>query len=74
MTVDRRSWGIRRNLDLEDVMGPEELVAKIVQTVSCGGNILVNVGPTKEGMIIPIFRERLHQARNSTISSFLFCI
>lgn len=34
---------------------------KIVVTVSCGGNILVNVGPTKEGTIIPIFEERLGQ-------------
>jgi len=27
--------------------------------VSCGGNILINVGPTKEGTIAPIFQERL---------------
>jgi len=27
--------------------------------VSCGGNILINVGPTKEGTISPIFQERL---------------
>ena len=26
---------------------------------SCGGNILINVGPTKEGTIIPLFEERL---------------
>ena len=29
--------------------------------VSCNGNLLVNVGPTKEGTIIPIFQERLRQ-------------
>ena len=28
---------------------------------SCGGNILINVGPTKEGIIVPIFEERLKQ-------------
>jgi len=28
---------------------------------SCGGNILINVGPTADGMIIPIFEERLRQ-------------
>ncbi len=33
----------------------------IASTVSCGGNILINVGPTKEGTIIPIFEERLRQ-------------
>ena len=30
-------------------------------TLSCGGNMLMNVGPTKDGMIIPIFVERLRQ-------------
>ena len=30
-------------------------------TVSFGGNILINVGPTKEGTIIPVFEERLRQ-------------
>jgi len=28
---------------------------------SCGGNILINVGPTADGMIAPIFQERLRQ-------------
>jgi len=26
---------------------------------SCGGNMLINVGPTKDGRIVPIFEERL---------------
>ena len=26
---------------------------------SCGGNILINVGPTSDGMISPIFEDRL---------------
>lgn len=61
MTVDRQSWGIRRNINIADVFSPEELIKEIASTVSCGGNILINVGPTKEGTIIPIFQERLHQ-------------
>lgn len=28
---------------------------------SCGGNMLMNIGPTKEGKIIPVFEERLRQ-------------
>ena len=39
----------------------QELLRLIASTVSCGGNILINVGPTKEGTIIPIFQERLKQ-------------
>ena len=26
---------------------------------SCGGNMLMNVGPTKYGMITPVYQERL---------------
>lgn len=33
----------------------------IVETVSCGGNVLVNVGPTREGIIPAIQEERLLQ-------------
>lgn len=32
---------------------------EIAVTVSCGGNILINVGPTQNGLIQPIFVERL---------------
>ncbi|XP_041977580.1 alpha-L-fucosidase isoform X2 [Aricia agestis] len=58
-TVDRQSWGYRRNLQLQDVMTTSELLKEVVSTVSCGGNALINVGPTKEGTIAPIFEERL---------------
>ena len=61
MTVDSDSWGIRRNIQLSEVLTPEDILTLIVSTVSCGGNILINVGPTKEGTIIPIFQERLKQ-------------
>ena len=28
---------------------------------SCGGNLLMNIAPTKDGRIIPIYEERLRQ-------------
>lgn len=35
---------------------------KLISIVcSCGGNILINVGPQSDGMIAPIFEERLRQ-------------
>ena len=58
MTVDG-SWGFRRNIDIEDLLTMDQIVGLIASTVSCGGNILINVGPTKEGTIIPVFQERL---------------
>jgi len=61
MTIDRHAWTHRRNAILEDYLTPEELIRTIVETVACGGNILVNVGPTHDGMIPPIHQERLLQ-------------
>ncbi|XP_049879995.1 tissue alpha-L-fucosidase-like [Pectinophora gossypiella] len=58
-SLDRRSWGYRRNLCVKDVVSMEELLDIVVRTVSCGGNVLINVGPNREGIIAPIFQERL---------------
>lgn len=59
MTIDRKSWGFRRNAALSEYFTLPELIKELVITVSCGGNLLMNVGPTKDGIISPIFEERL---------------
>lgn len=59
MTVDKKSWGFRRNAILSEYFTLAELVKELIVTVSCGGNLLMNVGPTKDGIISPIFEERL---------------
>nr|CAH7755776.1 unnamed protein product [Callosobruchus chinensis] len=61
MTIDRKSWGFRRDANLSDFFTIEELLYELASTVSCGGNLLMNVGPTVEGTIAPIFEERLTQ-------------
>ncbi|RUS78019.1 hypothetical protein EGW08_014236, partial [Elysia chlorotica] len=63
-TMDRLAWTFRRDLRLSDVHSMEEVTALIAQVVSCGGNVLINVGPTKDGVIVPIFEERLRQMGN----------
>lgn len=40
-------------------MTSEEVIHELITTVSCNGNVLINVGPTKYGTILPIFEERL---------------
>jgi alpha-L-fucosidase len=64
MTIDRISWGFRRNALFSDYFSLEELIKELVITVSTGGNLLMNVGPTKDGIISPIFEERLRGMGN----------
>ena len=61
LTIDRNSWGFRRNARLSDFLTTHELIKELASTVSCGGNMLLNVGPTSDGRITPIFEERLRQ-------------
>lgn len=64
MTIDKGSWGHRTNARIEDYMTSQELITELVTTVSCGGNILINVGPNKAGVIEPIFVDRLYGMGN----------
>lgn len=61
MNMDKKSWGFRRNMRLENIRNIHELLYELASTVSCGGNLLLNVGPTADGRIVPIFEERLLQ-------------
>nr|KAF6378142.1 alpha-L-fucosidase 1 [Myotis myotis] len=58
-SIDKRSWGYRRTMSISDVASESEIISELVQTVSLGGNYLLNIGPTKDGLIVPIFQERL---------------
>lgn len=53
------SWGYDR--DNVNWKSPEVLVKLLVDTVSKGGNLLLNVGPTARGEFDPIARETLAQ-------------
>lgn len=46
-------------MKLSDVLTMGEIIENLVSTVSCGGNMLLNVGPSSDGVIPVIFRQRL---------------
>lgn len=55
------SFGFNRIEDVEDYMTASDLVELLVDLVSAGGNLLLNVGPAADGTIPVIMRERLLQ-------------
>jgi len=61
MTLDRGSWGYSRTSKVNDYVSIEQLLNELARTISCGGNILLNVGPTKEGLIPINFQQILLQ-------------
>lgn len=61
LTIDKYSWGFRKSANISNYYTYKELIKSLVQTVSYGGNLLLNVGPTHYGTIPPIFQERLLQ-------------
>lgn len=53
------SFGYNRNENLEDYTTGKELVHILIDKVSRGGNLLLNVGPTADGRIPIIMQQRL---------------
>ncbi len=53
------SFGYNRNENLEDYSTSEQLVHMLIDKVSRGGNLLLNIGPTADGRIPVIMQDRL---------------
>jgi len=60
-TIDSRTWGYARNGGIGDYQTIDQLLQELISTVACNGNFLLNVGPTSDGIITPVYEERLLQ-------------
>lgn len=56
-----RSFGFNRNEDVEDYQTAQSLIHLLIEIVSRGGNLLLNIGPDSDGTIPVIMQERLLQ-------------
>ena len=54
-----RSFGYNRFEGAADYMSEAECIELLVRIVSGGGNLLLNIGPDRHGLIPPIMEERL---------------
>lgn len=69
MTIDKTTWGFSRLSNLANYYTSTELIHEMIKTVSCGGNILINVGPRSDGTIDAIFQDRLLKLGTTLTSS-----
>lgn len=53
------SYGFNRDEDIDDYKTSAELVHELIHIVSCGGNLLLNIGPTADGRVPVIMQQRL---------------
>jgi len=53
------SYGFNRDENIDDYSTTSELIHELIEIVSSGGNLLLNVGPTADGRIPVIMQERL---------------
>ncbi len=54
-----RSFGYNRNENVDNYRSADELLTLLIDTVSRGGNLLLDVGPTADGRIPVIMQQRL---------------
>ncbi|XP_064396060.1 plasma alpha-L-fucosidase-like [Halichondria panicea] len=58
-TIQMSSWGYDRTEGITRFWNTTRLLWQLASSVSCNGNLLLNVGPTADGRIVPAFEERL---------------
>ena len=71
------SWGYDRTEGITSFWNTTMLLEQLVSSVSCNGNLLLNIGATADGRIIPAFEERLLEMGawlEVRAHAFIFCV
>ena len=55
------TYGYNRNLDITRYETPEQIIAMLAKCASKGGNLILGVGPSADGLIPVIYQDRLLQ-------------
>ena len=66
-------WWVRIPMEMMEMV---KMMKMTVTISSCGGNLLMNIGPSSDGSIEPIFQERLRQVFSSSYICYIsdiFC-
>jgi len=58
LNLNRPSWGYN---ETQDLMSRDDVIRTLVNVVGRGGNVLLNVGPDRDGAIPPAHSERLRE-------------
>jgi alpha-L-fucosidase len=58
------SFGYNRNEDYRDYLSAAALIQLLLETVSTGGNLLLDIGPTADGRIPTVMQDRLLEIGN----------
>jgi len=60
-SIQKSSWSYDRSGSLSDYKNSDDLVFHLVATCAWNGTYSLNIGPTSDGRILPIFEERLRE-------------
>jgi len=56
---DKSSWGYNRNHTAAEFLSPADIIHLLIEVVAYNGNLLLNVAPSGDGTINPIYVDRL---------------
>lgn len=61
LSLVKNTWGFDPMTLLDSILTTKQLVRELITTIACNGNLLISVGPNKDGRIENIYADRLKE-------------